>query len=74
MCKFNRKETMKLISNRSQKTLIVKSALKKKSRLQLSKEIGISEFTLRKVLDSESPIKVNNKTADSIENWLKNND
>ncbi|WP_268914085.1 hypothetical protein [Lentilactobacillus sp. SPB1-3] len=64
---------MESITEEERKTLIVNSALQKKSRLQLSKEVGISEFTLRKVLDADSSVEVSNKTANLVRNWLKKN-
>lgn len=62
---------MKRVSANYQRNLIIEIALHHKTRIGISRETGISEFTLRKVLDSPAPVSVNNHTFNTLDSWLK---
>lgn len=60
----------KIISLKYQENLLKNMAVKRVNRHKLSDETGISEPTIRKMLDSNTPIIVNSKTYNAIDNWI----
>ena len=61
----------KIISKGFQETMLVQIALQRKTRIELSREVGLSEFTLRKVLDSPTPVEVSGRTFHAVSSWLE---
>lgn len=58
------------ISSEYQRNLIIQIALHRLTRISISRETGISEYTLRKILDSPTPVSVNNSTFKTLDKWF----
>lgn len=60
------------VTKEFQDAMLIQVALHRKTRIELASEVGLSEFTLRKVLDSKTPVLVNDHTFKVVDNWLQN--
>ncbi|MDC6398622.1 hypothetical protein [Lactiplantibacillus pentosus] len=59
-----------LISDDQQEKLLTVAALNRLNKSNLANEIGVSQPTLRKILISQPPIIVNNRTYFRVNEWL----
>lgn len=64
------KQLQNLFNNEDQQNLLKTMAIRRVSRKTLSKEIGISVPTTRKLLDASVPVIVTNKTYQAVQHWM----
>lgn len=60
----------RIISKSQQKILLANIAVNRMSRDEASRAIGVSLPTLRKVLNAEPPLVVNQHTYKLVQTWL----
>ncbi|GHP14310.1 hypothetical protein YK48G_17350 [Lentilactobacillus fungorum] len=60
-----------IIDQDQQKKILIKLALKRKWRYQIADDIGLSLPTLRKILNSNTPVIVNAKVYKNVNNWIE---
>lgn len=58
------------ISKATQTALLAQMGIQRIPRKHLADELGIAEFTLRRVLDGDTPVDVSNRTANLVIGWL----
>lgn len=64
---------MKEITKHMQIELLKTIGIKRLPRIKVANQMNISEFTLRRVLDKNTPVKVSNQTFLIVNNWLQHN-
>lgn len=65
---------MKEISKHTQIELLKTIGIKRLARNEVAKQMRVSEYTLRQVLDKETPVPVKNTTYLKVNDWLREND